>query len=491
MINTNVLSGMKAIRNAALDAEISVITYVPGYPITEIANDLCAEISVNEKVALEIALGASATGNRAMVVVKQVGMNILADPLLISVTHMIGSGLVILVGDDLGPKKSQAEIDSRFYGLIFKIPVLDPSDPEILYFSIMEAFELSESLRIPVIVRITTRLLYSTCQPKQKRKVLKNTRARFDPSSWELTARGRHQRHHYEILPKAEIASEASSLNRVNKIGNLGIIASGFPAKIASDLHNSLLILGYVYPLPWKLIQDFIDVHEIILVAEEPDTCIESQLRANPKVKGKLTNLLPFGLLERPDIEKAFNALDIKLHIQNFENVMGRGYVSICENCPFSPLYNVIRNLGVFVAGDVGCIIKATREPYAAVDVVYGLGSSVAVASGFKKKGIAIIGDFAFAHTGIIGLINSIWKNRELVLIVVQNGIAATTGGQEAPDLSLLLKNMLPTICLDLPMDQDEIERIIKIELAKPAISAILAKGTCMNAQRPEIYSKQ
>ena len=476
----NAISGMNAIKNAVNDAGISIMTYVPGYPITEIAGELCAEISVNEKVALEIALGASATGNRSMVIVKQVGMNILADPLLISVTHTIGSGLVILAGDDLGPKKSQVQMDSRFYGLLCEIPVLDPSDPENLYFSIMEAFELSESLRIPVIVRITSRLLYSTCQMKPKRKVLRETGARFDPSMWNLTARGRHQRHHYEILPKIEIASEASSLNQVFEISNLGIIASGFPAKIASDLHSSLLILGYVYPLPWKLIQDFIDIHEIILVVEEPEPCIELQLKANPKVKGKLTGQLPFGPLERSDIEKALNALDMKLDVQNFESAMERGYESICENCPFSPLYNVIRDLNVFVAGDVGCVIKATRKPYEAVDVVYGLGSSVAVASGFKKKGIAIIGDFAFAHSGIIGLINSIWKKREMLLIVVQNGIAATTGGQEAPDLSLLLKTMLPTICLDLPMDQDEIERIIKIELTKPTISAILIKGSCM-----------
>src|SRR5512136_3007336 len=156
------ISGLDAVKYSAEDCNIGTITWVPGYPITEIAESLGAKIAVNEKVALEVALGASAMGARSMVIVKQVGMNVLADPLVISATHTIGSGLVILAGDDLGPRGSQAEMDSRAFGPLSLLPVLDPRDPAALYSSILEAFQLSESLRIPCIVRVTKRLISST-----------------------------------------------------------------------------------------------------------------------------------------------------------------------------------------------------------------------------------------------------------------------------------------------------------------------------------------
>ena len=159
------MNGQNAVLLSVNDCGVKVLTFVPGYPITKVAEALGAEITINEKVALEIALGASATGARSMVLVKQVGMNILADPLVISATHTIGSGVVVIVGDDLGPKYSQVEMDSRFYGPLAKLPVLDPKDPAALHDSILEAYALSERLRIPVIVRVTSRLLAAETSP--------------------------------------------------------------------------------------------------------------------------------------------------------------------------------------------------------------------------------------------------------------------------------------------------------------------------------------
>ena len=153
------MNGLQAAKLAVRDAGVEVLTYVPGYPITDLAEALKAEVSVNEKVALEIALGASATGARSMVLVKQMGMNLLADPLVISATHTIGSGVVIIAGDDLGPKGSQAEMDSRIFGPLAQLPVLDPRGPALVHASILEAYTVSEWLRIPVIVRVTPRLL--------------------------------------------------------------------------------------------------------------------------------------------------------------------------------------------------------------------------------------------------------------------------------------------------------------------------------------------
>ena len=479
-------TGLDAARLAVRDADVEVITYVPGYPITELADTLGAEIVVNEKVALEIALGASATGARSLVVVKQVGMNVLADPLVISATHSIGSGLVVLAGDDLGPRGSQSEMDSRFYGPLTGLPVLDPRDPALLYGSIQEAYRLSESLRIPVIVRITHRLMSARGRTPPL-TFLKGTGQVFDRTAWDLTARGRHQKFYQEVLPAMQEASEVTHLNLLQTSGDVGIIASGFPAALGEGLGVSILSLGYVYPLPWKLIRRFIDGHRLVLVAEEPEPFIESQLRMSPRVRGKLTGHLPFGSLDRSDLIKALEELVNIANITDiaegkppvYESVAERGYKGICDDCPFIPLFKALGRLEVPVAGDAGCANRATREPYSSVDVVYGLGSSIGVASGFRKKGVAVIGDFAFAHTGLAGLVNAVWQKRDVLVVLLQNGVAATTGGQEAPDLTSLLEALVPTRSIQFPLLEEEVERILIEELARPGASAVLGTSKC------------
>ena len=477
------MNGQDSVLFAADDAGARVRTYVPGYPITDLAAALNAQISVNEKVALEIALGASATGLRSLVLVKQVGMNNLADPLVISATQTIGSGLVIIAGDDLGPRRSQAEMDSRFYGPLTELPVLDPGSPEHLYASIMEAYALSERLRIPAIVRVTARLL-ATPGSVVPRQSFPETGQKFERSAMDLTMRGRHQRHHDTILACAKAASESTTLNRLQicKDRDVGIIASGFPAALAEELGVSLLSIAYTNPLPRKMLSRFIDDHRLILVAEEPEPFIESQLGMSPKVWGKLTGHLPRGLLERVDIIRALETLDEEpvkgLHA--YETVKERGYAPVCENCAFIPLFRALGKLDVPVAGDAGCSIRATREPYEAVDVVYGLGSSVGVASGFRKKGIAVIGDYALAHSGLQALINAVWQKRDLLVIVLKNDVAAMTGGQEAPDLTALLETLVPTQMLVLPVSEEKIERLLREKLAAYGVSAVVASGKCI-----------
>jgi indolepyruvate ferredoxin oxidoreductase, alpha subunit len=472
------ITGLEAIKWAVRDGSVSLITWVPGYPITEIAESLGAKIAVNEKVAMEMALGASATGARSMVIVKQVGMNVLADPLIISATHTIGSGLVVLAGDDLGPKGSQAEMDSRFFGPLAKLPVLDPKDPPALYSSIREAYQLSESLRIPIIVRVTKRLISSQGRALPSLPS-RGSGQEFEKNVWDLTARARQQRHHQEVMALAEEASQATLLNRIQISGHIGIVASGYPAKLAEDLGVSILSLGFTYPLPWKLILRFVEGHRLILVAEEPEPFIEYQLRISPKVRGKLTGHLPFGLLERSDIIRALEGLEKNPDsvIPIYENAAERGFPGICDNCPFIPIFRALGKLDVPVAGDAGCAIRATRRPYESVDMVYGLGSSIGVASGFGKKGIAIIGDFALAHTGLQGLINAVWQEKEVLVVLLQNGVAATTGGQEAPDLTKLLEILVPTRALELNDSEECIEKVLREELARPGVSALVATG--------------
>lgn len=488
------MRGLDAVRRAAEDARAEVITCVPGYPITETAEAVGAEVSVNEKVALEIALGASATGARAMVLTKQLGMNLLLDPLVISATHAIGSGLVVLVGDDLGPQGSQAEMDSRAFGPLAELPVLDPRDPAALYGSILEAYGLSERLRTPVIVRVTLRLL-SASGPDVPPAPSPGPGQGFEGVSWSLTVKGRHQRHHREVLPLAEAASEATPLNRMQiaEGAETGIIISGFPASLAKGLGASVLSVAYAHPLPWWLIRSFIDGHSRILVAEEPEPFIESQLRMEPKVRGKLSAHLPFGLLERSDLVRALEILEREPEgapgargTQSYESIAERGYAGICDDCPFITLYRALAKVDAPVAGDAGCAIRATREPYESVDLVYGLGSAIGVASGFRRKGVAVIGDFGLAHSGLQALVNAVWREREVFVVLLKNGVAAMTGGQEAPDLTKLVEALAPTGYIRLPAPEDEIEEALRAGLARPGTFVLVAEGRCARADEGE-----
>jgi indolepyruvate ferredoxin oxidoreductase alpha subunit len=283
----------------------------------------------------------------------------------------------------------------------------------------------------------------------------------------------------------AQEYSESTHLNHLHTSGDVGIIASGFPAALGEGLGVSLLSLGYAHPLPWKLIRHFIEGHRLVLVAEEPEPFIESQLGMSPKVEGKLTGHLPFGLLERSDLIKALEDLENrpKGDAPVYESVAGRGHKGVCEDCPFIPLFKALRRLEVPVAGDAGCAIRATREPYSSVDLVYGLGSSIGVASGFRKKGVAVIGDFAFAHTGLAGLVNAVWQKKNVLVVLLQNGVAATTGGQEAPDLTGILESLVPIRSIQLPLSEDEIQCLLEEELARPGASAVLATSRCARTQ--------
>ena len=476
------MNGLDAALRAAEDAAVSVRTYVPGYPITDLAQALRCQISVNEKVALEIALGASATGLRSLVVVKQVGMNLLADPLVISATHGIGSGVVVLVGDDLGPRRSQVEMDSRFYAPLTELPLLDPSRPGLLHASLLEAYSLSEWLRIPVMVRVTSRLLAAQEEEDIPSRPLPSTGQSFEKNNWKLTAKGRHQRHHDRIMAFAQEASESSPLNQVKICGEIGIVASGYPVRLAQGLGVSVLALAYSHPLPERLLRCFIDTHRLILVAEEPEPFIESILSQNARVKGKLTGHLPRGALERRDIIQALEGLEGRpeRRPQAYEGVAERGYEGVCPDCPFRAIFSALAKVDAPVAGDAGCSIRATREPFCSADVAYGLGSSAAVASGFSGKGIALMGDFALAHSGLAGLINAVWSRRDLLAVVLKNDVAAMTGFQEAPDLSGVLEALLPTRFLDLPAPDEEVEAALREELARRGPSVLVARGRCV-----------
>jgi len=478
------VKALHAIIHGLIDSDVKTATGVPGFPTTglmeAIAGNIPHEWSINEKVALEIALGSSVCGERSVVITKHVGMNILADPLVTSATHTIGAGVVIIAGDDPGVQKSQNEQDSRNYGLIAEVPVFDPATPDAAYRCIKDAYILSEKAMAPVIMRVTDRLLGS--EGGISRNSGTTAAGSLDKEMWLLTMRGKHQRFHKDSYPRMCEYAESSKLNIRKTNGNrTGVISSGFPSVLVDSIlpqDVSHLSLTVVNPLPVELIEKFLNDHERVLVVEETEPVIEKQLFR--KVPGKLTGHLPYGLIEKADIEKALRNIekdnvDIKIKPQTIEE---RGNRPICPDCPYLPLYMAIKELDVPVAGDLGCSVLTSSPPLSLLDAAFSLGSSISTACGFIRKGIAIIGDFGLAHSGICGLINAVHNQHDLVVIVLQNDVAAMTGGQAAPDLTGLIEYYIKdTITID-PHALDLKEMLLD-KLKKKGISVVLAKARC------------
>ena len=479
------MKGKDAVIYGFIDSDVKIVTGVPGFPITDIMEGIGGTIrhewSVNEKVALEIALGSSVCGERSAVLTKHVGMNILADPLVTSTTHTIGAGVVIIAGDDAGVQKSQNEQDSRFYGLIAEVPVFDPSTPAALYLSINEAFELSEAVSAPVIIRATDRLLQSDGNIFRKRKTRNNSPS-MDKKIWNLTMLGKHQRFHKVSFPKMCEHAENSPLNSYKKRGENGIISSGFPSSLVDSVlpeEFSHLSLAVTNPIPPDLVNGFIDEHKRVLVVEETEPVIERQL--SKRVLGKLTGHMPYGIVDVRDIQEAVkkiyaDTVDRQIEPQTIEK---RGARPLCDDCPYLPLYNAIKELNVPVAGDLGCSILTSSPPLSLLDAAFSLGSSISTASGFNRKGIAIIGDFGLAHSGIQGLINAVHNKHEVVVIVLQNEVSAMTGGQAVPDLTGPIKSYIKDTEIVDPQTDINIKGMLEKKLKKNGISVILARARC------------
>ena len=478
------MRGTEAAVCALLDSGVRIVTGVPGYPITELMEALREvrhEWSVNEKVALEIALGSSVSGERSAVITKHVGMNILADPLVTAATHTTGAGVVIMAGDDPGVQKSQNEQDSRYYGLIAEIPVFDPSTPQMLYRSIIEAFELSEKINAPVIIRVTDRLLRSEGTIERVIKT-KSRLLRPDKKMWHLTMLGKHQRFHKESYPEICRYAEESRLNNYGKRGTIGIISSGFPSSLIDSLNIegvSHLSLCAVNPLPLDTINRFLEEHGRVLVVEETEPVIEKQL---PKrALGKLTGHMLYGIVETRHIREAIGNINkdtVKREVIP-QTIEERGERPLCGDCPYIPLYRAVKELNVPVAGDIGCCIMTSAPPLSLLDAAFSLGSAIGTACGFNKKGMAIIGDFGLAHSGMAGLINAVHNQHEVVVIVLQNDIAAMTGGQQAPDLTGLVSSYIKDTEVIDPQADIDLKNILQEKLKKKGISVILARARC------------
>ena len=497
--STSIRMGDEALTQVLLQNKISLVTGVYGDPCTPLLDHftsagLPVEISLDEKVAMAQALGASAAGIRSVVAVKQVGMNVLADPLVTAVSHGIGAGLLIICGDDPGAAKSQNEQDSRWYAHLAEIPVFTPRDPQSIANAAIEAFKLSDKLGIPVMLQITGRLTSMDAEFELPSPLgAPPTYDRLRP--WGRFILDRHKNHFQAVWPDVESAIEMSNLHRATSgTGRDGLISCGYVSNIDSDLSH--LSLGTANPLPEKLIADFLSNLDRVLVVEEIAPIVEKGIREiaganNIKVEvlGKLTGHLPrVGQIDQKHVDEAFNLEPEGLNFDSFLELSNSLNEVPCGG--FEMLYQVLDSIlpeEHQVAGDVGCNIIQGYFPPQTIDTAFALGTPIGTAAGMSlsgRKGIAIIGDVGFLHSGVTGLLNSVEHNHNVLVIVLHNEIPAMTPGSLG---SVGMAN-LPRIIngcgvehvdhVDLQTDQpSDVKAVIEKNLNETGVQVVIVKA--------------
>ena len=506
--------GNEAVARGILEAGCSVVSSYPGTPSTEITeyaakyDEIYCEWAPNEKVACEVAFGASLAGARSACCMKHVGLNVAADPLFTLSYTGVNGGMVIFVADDPGMHSSQNEQDSRHYAIASKVPMLEPADSVEAKDFTKAAFELSERFDTPVIVRMCTRIAHSQCavelcEPKEKvkRAYEKN------PQKYIMAPANAIRKHPVVEARCAAVAeyAESSELNRVELSDSkaLGIITSGTCYQYVKEVFGdsvSVLKLGLVNPLPSKLITDFANKHDRVVVIEELDPVIESFCKSiGVSVEGKeLFSIC--GEFSQSIVAKAFGIEDKSFTVS--DDVIPVRPPVMCAGCPHRGLFYTLSKKKITVLGDIGCYTLGMAPPLGAIDSVLCMGASVSGVHGFnkangaesEKKTVAVIGDSTFMHSGMTGLANIAYNGTNSTVIIVDNSITGMTGHQQNPTTGYNIKGdpatkiNLEALCHALginrvrvvdPYDLKETERVIMEEIAVDEPSVIISRRPC------------
>ena len=506
------MSGNEAIARGAYEHGITFGSAYPGTPSTEIMeafskyDGVYAEWSPNEKVALEVGIGAALGGARALVVMKHVGVNVAADPLFTVSYTGIEGGLVIVSADDPSMHSSQNEQDNRNYARAARIPMLEPSDSSEAKEFIKIAFRMSEEFDTPVFLRTTTRVSHSksVVELEDPKPCEEKRGTRYDPSKYVMVpVKARQRRIVVEKrMEKLSEFAETFSENRMEiNDTKIGIITAGMPYNYAKDAFPgySYLKLGMVHPLPRDLIREFATKVEKLYVAEELDPFIEEQVRAmGIDVVGK--EVFPYtGEFDPGTVKKAItgnesaggNLPDLPLP-QRPPN--------LCPGCPHRGLFYVLGKLKVFVTGDIGCYTLAFMKPLEGMGSTICMGASIGMAHGMDKaleengKVVGVIGDSTFIHSGITPLLNMVYNRSNAVVIICDNRTTAMTGMQENPATGFTLQGnatkvldfvkLAEALGLDNvrvvdPFDMKNTRKVIKEELSREGPSLIISRAPC------------
>jgi indolepyruvate ferredoxin oxidoreductase alpha subunit len=520
-MDKKLLLGDEAIAQGALDAGLSGCYAYPGTPSTGIMEyvqknprakerNVHRTWSVNEKTAMEAALGMSYAGKRAMVCMKHVGLNVAADAFINSALTGVNGGLVVVVADDPSMHSSQNEQDSRFYGKFAMIPVFEPSNQQEAYDIMHKAFDLSEKFLVPVLIRITTRLSHSrsgilTCKQKEENKL----KMPGDPRQFILLPSIARNKYKGLISNQEHFESEAekSDFNIYYKGTNrkLGIIACGIAYNYLREtfadirMEHSVLKISQ-YPLPVNRIRSFADECEEILVLEEGYPFVEEMLtgilESKYKIHGRLNGSLPRdGELNADLVGKALGFPTPETW--KVPSIVANRPPALCPGCGHTDIFIALNEaLDEYGKGrvfsDIGCYTLGALDPLNAIDSCVDMGASVTMAVGAADAGlvpaVAFIGDSTFTHSGMTGLLDAVVKNSPIILIISDNSTTAMTGGQQSAATGSIDK-----ICLGLGVDPDHLHvviplkkhhaenvRILKNELDYKGLSVIIARRECV-----------
>ena len=505
--------GNEAIARGAYEAGVKVSAAYPGTPSTEISeylvqykDDLYCEWSPNEKVATEVAVGASLSGVRSMACMKHVGFNVAADPAY-SFSYMgVNGGMVIVVADDPGLYSSQNEQDTRMVARAAKLPVIEPSDSAEAKEFLKIAFDLSEKFDRPIVFRTTTRLAHSQGLVELEERADVPDKEYVKNIKKNVMMPGNAKVRHVEIEKlnhDLAVAGNTLPINRVEMNDtSIGVITSGIPYQYVKEVlpNASVLKLGMVNPLPKELIVDFASKVDKLYVVEELDPVIEEQVRSwGIEVIGKeifteqgeySANMLRTAILgEELDIDTPAQA-------------PGRPPI-LCPGCPHRSVYYALKKLGIHAAGDIGCYTLGAVAPLSVVDSCMCMGSSISTLHGMEKaKGkdyvknwVACIGDSTFLHTGVNSLMNMMYNKATGTVMILDNSTTGMTGHQDHAATGQTLMGE-PTYAIDIPalcrslgvknvvevnaLDPAAVEKAVKEETAKDEVSVIITKTPCV-----------
>jgi len=525
------LLGDEAIAQAALDGGLSGIYAYPGTPSTEIMeyiqasktakeNNIRAMWSANEKTAMESALGMSYAGKRAMVCMKHVGLNVAADAFVNSAITGANGGLVVVAADDPSMHSSQNEQDSRFYGKFALIPILEPSNQQEAYDMTRYAFELSEKMRIPVMLRITTRLAHSRTGIVRGEQVKQNELKLPDNLRQFVLLPAIARKQYRELIGKQqqlEAASAESGFNRLieGSDKSLGIITCGLAYNyvlenfIDEPLKNPVLQIGQ-YPVPLDMLNELYESCDSILVLEDGYPIIEELLRGMLN-KGKTINGRLDGTLPR----------DGELNPMNVGAALGKAYQSgeaipvvvknrppkLCDGCSHSDAFLALNEALLEygrgrVFSDIGCYTLSALEPLEAINSCVDMGASITMALGAADAGlvpaVAAIGDSTFTHSGMTGLLDAVNNNSPITILILDNSTTGMTGGQTSSAygrIDDIVRGIgVPEehihVLKPLRKHHEENTAIIKKELAYQGVSVIIPRRECIQTLKKKMRQR-
>ena len=506
--------GNKAVARGLYEAGCKVISSYPGTPSTEITeeaaayNEIYCEWAPNEKVALEVAHGATLGGVRAACAMKHVGLNVAADPLFTISYQGLNAGLVVCVADDPGMHSSQNEQDSRHYAIAAKLPMLEPSDSEESRVFAKKAFEMSEKFNTPVLLKMVTRVAHSQSIVDTEERV-EPDRVPYvkDPAKVMMTLNSRNAHIRVEERTKALIEyAESTELNKVEmgEDTSVGIITDSTSYQYAREVLGdkaSILKLGMINPLPEKLIKDFAQKVDKVIVLEELDPIIENHCKQlGIKVAGKDT--FPIcGEFSQNLVRKCLGMKEPE-HITIEENVPARPPV-MCAGCPHRGIFYILKKKKCMVYGDIGCYTLGAVAPLNAMDLNVCMGASCSGLHGFNKaigeeaesNSVGVIGDSTFMHSGMTGITDISYNMSNSTVIILDNSITGMTGHQQNPTTGKNLRGEpagkvnLEALCRALgfnrvrvvdPYDLKAVEEAVTEELAAKEPSIIISRRPCV-----------